>query len=442
MLSYGRLLVLTAILFSCNAQAGLLDFFCIQSDVDCEKIEGGEDSSPVKQDKSLSPISTAEPCVEVKGSASMEGVDQAFARKMAIRDALKMASLKNNVRIRTDQRVEDYQLTLDSTRFTSHSKIKDYSVLKEGVESSEDMYGQTKEGALNYEVTLKVCLTEEAGICTGLEGNQYQTRLAIAPVVMPFASEARDISNLLSGYQLELERRVKNKGYRNFTLLLESVDLQLNKTVTPNLDPQQLTDIRNQTGAQFLLLTVIRSVSAHSDTGMLNTAKRFYNLNVNPEQRFIGVDWYVIDLISQTMIDQARGDVEVEGDVLVGRDQPFGSGAFFATETGKAFNTVLNQQAKSVLSALHCKPFESQVIDVQNGEYVIYLHEAAGAKVGDDLAVYHTAGRPVRFGGSVLGQDQVPGAFLKIKRILPKFAIAELTAKKGVVQVGDIVKTW
>ena len=444
MLLYKHILFLAVLLFSFNAQAGLLDFLCSQSDADCEEIEGGENSSSVKQERTLSPSLTAEPCVEVRGSASMEGVDQAFARKMAIRDALKMASLKNNVKIRTEQRVEGYQLTLDSARFTSRSKIKDYAILKEGIESSEDIYGQTKEGALNYEyeVILNVCLTEDAGICTGLEGNQYQTRLAIAPVVMPFASEARDISNLLSGYQLELEKRVKNKGYRNVALLLDPIDLQPNKTVMPNLDPQQLTDIRNQTGAQFLLLTVIRSISAHSDTGIVNTAKRFYNLNVNPEQRFIGVDWYVVDLVSQTVIDQARGDVEVEGDVLVGRDRPFGSGAFFATETGKAFNSVLNQQTKRVLDTLHCKPFESQVIDVRNGEYIIYLHEAAGAKVGDDLAVYHTAGRPIRFGGSVLGQDQVPGAFLKIKRILPKFAIAELTAKKGVVQIGDIVKTW
>ncbi|MCF6346185.1 MAG: hypothetical protein L3J00_06915 [Thiomicrorhabdus sp.] len=441
MWSYGRLLALTIALLSSHAQAGLLDFFCMQSEGNCEEAGGGEKSLPAKQSE-IPPILAPAPCVDVKGSASMEDVDEAFARKMAIRDALKMASLKNNVKIRTDQRVDDYQLTLDSTRFTSHSKIKNYTLVKEGIESSEDMYGQTKEGALNYEVVLNVCLTEESGLCTGLEGNQYQTRLAIAPIVMPLASQARDISNLLSGYQLALERKIKHKGYRNFTLLLDPIDLQPNHIVTPNLNPKQLTDIRNKTGAQFLLLTVIRSASAHSDTGMLNTAKRFYNVNVNPEQRYIELDWYLVDLMSQTMIHQARGEADVEGDVLVGRDRPFGSGSFFATKTGKAFDGLLNQQAKNVLDALHCKPFESQVIDIQNGEYIIYLHEAAGAKVGDDLAVYHTAGRPIRFGGSVLGQDQVPGAFLKIKRILPKFAITELTAKKGVVQVGDIVKTW
>ncbi|VAW48567.1 hypothetical protein MNBD_GAMMA04-1376 [hydrothermal vent metagenome] len=438
---YWPLMGILLLFWASHTQAGLFDFFCLQGDVNCQEENRAQETQKARP-ASMQAVSEKSPCVDVKGSASMEGVDQAFARKMAIRDALKMASLKRNVTIRTDQSVEAYQLTLDSTRFTSNSKIKNYTITKEGLEDPEDLYGQNKEGALNYEVFLNVCLTEDAGICAGLEGNQYQARLAIAPIVMPFGSEARDISNLLPGYQLELERRLKNRGHQNLTLLLNPVDLQPNKTTTPNLDSKRLTDIRNQTGAQFLLLTVIRSLSAHSDSGVFNTAKRFYNLDVKPDRRYIEVDWYVVDLMKKTTRHQMRGKLDIEGDVLVGRTRPFGSNAFFDTETGKAFDALLAQQVKDVQGFMHCKPFESQVIDVQNGEYVIYLHESSGAKVGDDLAVYHTAGRSIKFAGVELGQDQVPGAFLKIKRIMPKFAIAELTAKKGIVQVGDIVKTW
>jgi len=447
MLFFQRLLGLTIVLFSLNTQAGVFDFFCLQEDAACSNKE------PVAQQKQvlvqptsnsgiISPIGQTAPCVDVKGSASMEGVDKAFARKMAIRDALKMASMTNNVNVRTDQSVEEYQLTLDSARFTSNSKVKSYTVVSEGLEDPEDMYGQTKQGAPNYEVSLNVCLTEEEGICTGLDGHPYQTRLVVAPIVMPHASEARDISNLLLGYQLELERRIKNRGYRNLTVMQESIDLQPNIAVTPNLDLNLLSDIRNKTGGQYLLLTVIRSLSAHPDNGFLNDAKRFYNLEVKPDSRYIEVDWYLVDLMKNSTVHQARGGFDVKGDVVVGRNKPFGTNAFFSTDTGMSFHALLESQTKNVLSFLHCKPFESQVIDIQNGNYVIYLHEESGAKVGDDLAVYHTAGRPVRFNGQLLGQDQVPGAFLKIKRILPRFAIAELTAKKGVVQIGDVVKTW
>ena len=431
------------LLFSVNSQAGLTDLFCIQSDSSCVEAPPVADvSSPPAQ--SLATISTPEEkmCVDVKGVASTDGVDEAFARKMAIRDALKMASIHNNVNVKTDQSIEQYQLTLDSSRFTSNSKVKSFTVLKEGLEEPDDIYGQAKKGPLNYEVTLNVCLTEDRGVCTDLTGNQYQTRLAVAPVVIADADQANDVSNLLMGYQQELERRIKNQGYRNFSLLLEPVDLQPNIMVQPNLDSELLAGIRDRTGAQYLLLTVIRSLSAHQNDGYLNGAKRFYNLEVKPDSRHLEVDWYVVDLMKNRTVHQKREGFDLQGDVAVGRDRPFGSNAFFATDTGMAFHALLEKQTTDVLDFLHCKPFESQIIDVRNNEYIVYLNSASGAKVGDDLAVYHKTGRPVRINGIDLGSDEVPGAFLKIKRILPKFAVAEVTAKKGIVQVGDLVKTW
>lgn len=381
-------------------------------------------------------------CVVVKGVASTKDVSEAFARKMAIRDALQQASLQNNTVVKTDQSVESYQLTLDSARFTSSSKIKNFTVLKEGYEEPEDKYGATKKSPLNYEVTMNVCLTEERGVCANLPGNQYQPRLAIAPVVFPHPYQANDVSNLLHGYQLELDRRVRNQGYKNYALLNQVVDLQPNVQVSPNLDPELTASIRDKTGAQYLLLTVIRSMSSHSDDGIKNNVKRFYNLQVQDNTRYIEADWYMVDLIRNEMVHQSRGGFDVEGDVKVGRNKPFGTNAFFATDTGKVFHALLEQEVTDAIDYLHCKPFESEVIDVRDGEYIIYLSANAGAKVGDDLAVYHKAGRPVRFNGLVLGTDMVPGAFLKIKRIMPRFAVAELAAKKGLVQVGDVVKTW
>ncbi|NPA71887.1 MAG: hypothetical protein GXO35_03540 [Gammaproteobacteria bacterium] len=432
---------LSFLLVGLNCQASFDDLFCMGGDDGCESNEV-QRSEPQAILKVLPPKPAGNICVDVKGSASTAGVEQEFARKMAIRDALKLASLKSNVSVHTDQSVEQYQMTLDSARFISASKVKSFKVLKEGLESPEDLYGQTKKGALNYDVTLNVCLTEERGVCASLTGNEYQTRFAIAPVVMAHAEEARDISNLLFGYQQELERRVREKGYQNFTVLKMPIELQPNIMVAPNLSPEVLGGVRDSTGAQYLLLSVIRSLSAHSDNGYLNGAKRFYNLEVKPESRFIEVDWYVVDLMKRRTVHQARGGFDVKGDVIVGRNKPFGTSAFFSTDTGMAFHALLNQQVENTLDFLHCKPFESQVIDVRDGQYVIYLNSASGAKVGDDLAVYHKTGRPVRYNGIDLGSDELPGAFLKIKRIMPKFAVAELTAKKGIVQVGDIVKAW
>lgn len=329
MSDFQKVIGLLVLLFSVNSQAGLTDLFCIQDDASCVTAPPiANVPAPPMQPRSA--VSTPEEsmCVDVRGVASTDGVDEAFARKMAIRDALKMASIKNNVSVKTDQSVEQYQLTLDSSRFTSSSKVKSFTVLKEGLEEPDDMYGQTKKGPLNYEVTLNVCLTEDRGVCTDLTGNQYQTRLAVAPVVIAHANQANDVSNLLMGYQQELERRIKNQGYRNFSLLLDPVDLQPNMMVQPNLDPELLSEIRDRTGAQYLLLTVIRSMSAHQNDGYMNGAKRFYHLQVKPDSRHLEVDWYVLDLMKNRTVHQMRRGFDVQGDVTVGRDRPFGSNAF------------------------------------------------------------------------------------------------------------------
>lgn len=382
-------------------------------------------------------------CVVVTGTASTDGVDEMFARQMAIRNGLSFASLNNNVTVSSDQSLENYQLTRDATRFTSSSKIESYQVIDEGLEEPFDEYGEAIKRPLHYRVKMKVCLTENPQACQNLSGNQYQTRLAIAPVVVAKSYQARDIANIVPGYQTELQRRLAGNGYRNLTVLDAQIGLVENGVILPNLSKERLDPIRDRTGAQFVMLTVVRSLSSHAeDRPYWNQVKRFYNLEVKPDTRHLEVDWYLVDLVKRTLVHQQRAGFDVKGEVRVGRDRPFGSNAFFATDTGIAFHALLQQQVNDTVSALRCEPLETQIIDVRNDEYVIYLNADSGARVGDQLAVYHRQGRTVQYQGVDLGMDESPAAFLKIKRILPRFAVAELVAKKGIVQVGDSVKAW
>ena len=394
--------------------------------------------SPVSQDVNLK-----DNCVTVTGTASSENVDEAFARQMAIRNGLNFASLNNNVTVSSDQSVENYQLTRNSTRFTSNSKVASYTILSEGFEEAFDAYGEEKTRPLSYQVKMEVCLTENPLVCENLSGNQYQPRLVVAPLAVSKNYETRDISNLLPGYQSELHRRLLDSAYRNITLLNQSVSIDPQANIYPNTSPQVLGPIRDKTGAQYLLMTVLRSASSHTQpSNYVNPVKRFYNLPVDNDARFIEVDWYLVDLMANTVIHQQRQGFDIKGDVRVGRDRPFGSNAFFATDTGMTFHALLTNQTQDVVEALKCKALSTQVIDVRGEDYVLYLNADSGAKVGDELAVYQRSGRPVQFQGLDLGVDEVPTAFIKIKRIMPRFAVAELVAKKGIVQIGDTVKAW
>lgn len=386
-------------------------------------------------------------CIIVTGTASSDGVDEAFARQMAIRNGLNFASINNNVVVSSDQTVQNYELTRDSTRFTSSSKVESYKVLEEGFEEAFDTYGEEIKRPLNYQVKMEVCLTENPQVCENLSGNNYQPRLVIAPLAVAQNYAVGDISNLVPGYQSELNRRLIGSAYQNLTLLNRAIAIDPQVGIYPNTDSEQLGPIRDQTGAQYMLMTVLRSASAHIQpdnlsSKVLNPIKHFYNLPVENDARFIEIDWYLVDLIERKVIHQQRQGFDIKGDVRVGRDRPFGSNAFFATDTGMVFHSLLTAQVRSVVKALQCKELNTQIIDVRGDEYVLYLNADSGAKVGDQLAVYQRLGRSVQFQGIDLGDDETPNAFIKIKRILPRFAVAELVANKGTVQVGDTVKAW
>lgn len=394
-------------------------------------------------------------CVHAKGMASLVGVSKEYARHMALRDALRNASMQNNLSISSTQQTDNYQLTKSTARFTTRSKIKKYSITYEGKKKltfdehfdkqGNEIKNADKLAAKTYEVEVDACLTEDPKVCTKKLGNQYQVRLAIAQVAIDpnQAQSVADISNFLPGYQMELQRRLEQIGYKNQVLLQTGSEVLPNQALTPNLSPDILDPIQNKTGAQYLLLTVIRSVaSTYQGDQTWNNIKHFYNQDVTPNARHIEADWYLVDLLNHNIAFQQRGGFDVKGEVAVGRNKPFGSSAFFSTNTGMVFSALLQNQAQSVMTDLHCASLETEIIGVRGKDYIVYLSKNSGAKVGDTLSVYHKFGASVLYQGVNLGTDDKPAGFLKIKRLQQNFAIAELKGSTDLIQMGDIVKSW
>lgn len=391
-------------------------------------------------------------CVIVTGEASTEKHSESFAKQMAIRDALKQASMQSNLSVSSKQEMVDFKLTRENTRFTTHSKVRNFFILSEGAKTltfeeefdkdGNELKDEDKDPKI-YQVKLQVCLTEDPNACNNVPGNQLQPKLAVAQVVTTDVYGARDISNLLPGYHHELVRRLPLYHYRNIVKIENGVTLQPNGDARPNLDPQILDPVKNQTGAQYLMLTVIRNLSSHNeDPAIVNRVRSFYGFDNEANARYIEVDYYLVDLNQHRLVKEQRIGLTVNGDVRVGRDRAFGTSAFFETSSGFAFNQLLNQQVKGVTDHLACKPVETQIIDIRDDKYILYLSADSGAQVGDEMAVYHRSGMNVRFQGVDLGFDSEPTGFLKIKRINDKFAVAEVVAKEGLIQIGDTVKSW
>ncbi|MBN2647042.1 MAG: hypothetical protein JXR44_04590 [Thiotrichales bacterium] len=398
----------------------------------------------VQKQAMRSPIAKTD-CVRSLGRASVEAGDERFAEKMAIRDALKNATMQRDLSVNSDITMQNHTLTRETSRFVSRARVKNYTVLRAGLEEAEDRFGQTKTGPLLYEVELEVCLGSEANQCPDLFGRQYSPKVLIAPLAVEDIAGSNDLSNLVNGFTLELQRRLANAGQQNLGLLGQQIDLQPNLTIAPNLNPALLQDLYNQTGAQFILLTVLRSAQATMpDNGLGNQLKRFYDWQLAADQRFIELDWYLVDALNAQLLHQQRQGLEVHGKTRVGRERPFATSGFFATETGQAFDQLLNQQVAAVQQQLRCQPLEGEVVEIRDGNYYLLLNNQSGVQVGDDLAVHHRLGMPVQFAGRTLGDERRPGAFLRVTAVHAEFVVATLTqqADQALVQIGDRVKPW
>lgn len=378
-------------------------------------------------------VAQAEPnCVEVDGIATIENGDLAFARQMAIRDAVAQAAMSSQVQVTAQSETQNFALTKQSAQFAAQQRVTSMKVLSEA-----------QEGGNTLRVRVSACLTEGARSCPNYIA-RYKPRIAVASVAVQDQYSVKDIMDIVPGYQGEVYRRLWESGQRNLEQLTTASDLYVGRPITPNLSADLLSTLADRSLAQFLLLTVIRSADWEVEQTQLGKeVRQFFRYDKEPTQRTVSVDWYIVDLVQQRIMMQGNAFKQInDEDVRVGRDKPFGSRQFFVTPTGKAFDYVINEQVKSILDSIACVPIAATIAEVDNDKVIVPISIDSGVAQGDVLAVYSRTTRPYRIGNIDLGTDLEPTAFLRVQKVLPKFIVGTFEGKKGLVQAGDIVKSW
>lgn len=371
------------------------------------------------------------PCVEVEGVAQIEQGDLAYARQMAIRDALAQAALSTNVRVNAQSETQNFALTRQSAQFAAQQRVTSMKVL------SEVQEGNT------IRVSVSACLTDEAKVCPNYIA-RYVPKVAIASVAVQDEYSVKDILDVAPGYQGELFNRLWSSGQRNVELLRTASDLYVGRPIVPNLSSTMLQTASDRTLAQYLVLTVIRSADWEVEqSAVAGEIRKAFRFDKEPTQRTVSVEWYVIDLIQERLLVQGNAFKKVgDADVRVGRDKPFASRQFFVTPTGKLFDYVLNEQVASIQESLACAPISATIAEVNQDKVVVPISIDSGVAQGDVLAVYSRTSRPYRIGAIELGTDLEPTAFIRVQKVLPRFIVGQFEGKKGLVQAGDIVKSW
>lgn len=364
------------------------------------------------------PLQTSADTIGAEGVAPLDvgGLEQ--ARQAATRDAARQAALSDGAQLEVSGTVSPNGLPLESSRLRPTGSVVGVSPVREW-----------KDGNL-----LHVAVRAETGQCgVGLEERSrgYRKKVLATRFDVIDVASVSDIRDIWNGIPLELLRRLE--GTKKFLPVNVS-----QSSAFPQIEPVSNRDIIKQladeNGSQFVISGVVLDAGYHAGKWWPDRGARG-----------LEVELLVHDGLTGALIARHREARSIEGNVMVGRDKPFGSVAFYATAFGQAMDSVLAALIRAIQADLECLPFTTRVVRVEGKK--IYM--AAGAtsliEPGDKLVVYTTTPRwPVPELGSrrIAGIPETPTASLLITQVQPLFSIGELAEGSGktTVQVGDLVR--
>ncbi len=375
----------------------------------------------------------------VEGQAAISKGMPQLARRQALQDAIRQASLQSAVNIRSQTLLDQNSVSIDAFSMRTAAAVSKTKVIKEWATDNI------------YHVVAMVELSADSA-CTPLQRKRI---IATAfPLVKQEQVSAYETQDLYSGIPRELAN-----------VLTESGDFIVSSAVNTNLYPRadmapelqdhtayrpsKVLQLAASNGVQFVLSGVIRDLEVESSeymrgAGPLAFAKSLVRDAV--ARRGIGIDVYVHDGFSGALLFQQRYVDTVLGDVWIPATYTVGSERFNATSTGGKITQIIGQASTDIRNALSCYPFTTRIIELEGKKVIIDAGAQEKLNVGDQLVVYSNSSGELKLDGGLnfIGNDKQPTAILTITNITPRYAIGslEVPGRELGVRVGDWVKSW
>lgn len=274
----------------------------------------------------------------------------------------------------------------------------------------------------------------------------YRKKVAATRFHVVNSLQVEDIADIWSGYPLELLRRLETLGG---VLPLNSVSSLL-PDGQPNPDSpanrEMVRRIAEQSGSQFVISGVILDAGANSDG--VRRAERAWpwpNFKPEPSARRLEVEIFLHDGLTGVLISRHRDSALASEKVLVGRDKPFASSAFFDTPFGQAVARVLNVQVEAINTELARQPFMANIVRIEGKKVFLDAGGASGLTPGSRLTVYRkNPAVPVNAlaGRSAPGIPETSAATLTLFQVQPLFSVGELSTEPARInlQIGDFAR--
>ncbi len=372
--------------------------------------------------------------------AAAVGSDLEASRDLAIRDALRQASLQLGGSIHSSQMLVDGLVTNDQMTLKSNGQFRHVRILEEKI----------SHGILEVKIRAEF---SQGGQCEVNQGNGYRKAVAIAGFALQNPKEAT-----LGGFH-NIEQRLAgvmagaiNSRHRlhamdsGHVLLFSSVD----RAPSSQNNLQRLStgvELAKDLGAQFVVSGVIRDlamINPHADeTRFWDSTLNLVGLSRQKRQRNFVLDVYVHDGISGALMLQntyaTQGIWEYDNFEQTG----FATPQFWKSDFGTQVKSLLSNVVGDLNENLGCQPYMAKIIDAKGSYIRLDTGGSVGMRPGDELTVYRSS---TFYNLDQEGLMQLHDTKVKatITQVQPRFAIAKLDkdAARYAIQREDVVVAW
>ena len=377
--------------------------------------------------------------VTVEGQAAVNKGMPLLAKKQALQDAIRQASMQSSVNIHSQTLVNQNNVSLDTVSMRSAASVSNTKVVKEW--TTDNIY--------------HVVAMVELAADTACTPHQRKRIIATAfPLVKQEQVTAYETQDLYSGIPRELNNQLVESGDfigSNAT----NINLYPRADLAPEVQdrtayrPSKVMQIAASNGMQLVLSGVIRDLEVESTEYMRGAGPIAFARSLAREvvaRRGIGIDVFVHDGFTGALLFQQRYVDTVIGDVWIPATYAVGSERFNATSTGEKIAKIIEQASTDIRRSLSCYPFATRIIEVKDDKLVIDAGAQERLNIGDQLVVYSTGGEDLNVDGglSFIGKDKQPAGVLTILNVMPRYSVGalEVPARELGIKVGDWVKSF
>ncbi len=377
--------------------------------------------------------------VSAVGAAAV-GNDLEKSRDMAIRDALRQASLQVGGTIHSSQMLVDGLVTNDRMSVKSNGQFRHVRILQEKI----------TQGILEVKIRAEFL---DGGQCKVNQGNGYRKAVAVAGFALQNPKEATlggltNIEQRLSGVManaINVHHRLHamDSGH---VLLFSSVD----RAPSSQNNLQRLSnsvELAKELGAQFVVSGVIRDLAMINpdadEPRIWDAPLDLLGLSRQKRQRNFVLDVYVHDGISGSLMFQNTYATQGVWHYNNHRKTGFATPVFWKSDFGGQVKSLLSKVVADLNSNLGCQPYMAKIIGA-SGDFVrLDTGGSVGMRPGDELTVFRSS---TFYNLDQEGLMQLHDTQVKatITQVQPRFAIAKLnkTAARYAIQREDVVVAW